>query len=106
MAHLVSYLVLSSTDRVEAHKAKDLVTNAHSRRVFCNVEVLIYVFEVEGQKTEKEKGYYYSCLERIAQCSPSARIFCIIHKMDLIPEDQRNAVSNPNITHAGSVLPN
>ena len=83
--------------------------------VFRNVEVLIYVFDVESREVEKDMHYYQSCLEAIlqvcalSQCpwlwklmpfccgqnSPGAKVFCLIHKMDLIPEDQRKMVSLP-----------
>lgn len=61
--------------------------------VFRNVEVLIYVFDVESREVEKDMHYYQSCLEAILQYSPDAKIFCLIHKMDLIPEDQRKVVN-------------
>lgn len=57
--------------------------------VFRNVEVLIYVFDVESREVEKDMHYYQSCLEAILQNSPDAKVFCLIHKMDLIPDDQR-----------------
>ena len=60
--------------------------------VFRNVEVLIYVFDVESREVEKDMHYYQSCLEAILQNSPDAKVFCLIHKMDLIPEDQRKMV--------------
>ena len=60
--------------------------------VFRNVEVLIYVFDVESREVEKDMHYYQSCLEAILQYSPDAKVFCLIHKMDLIPEDQRKVV--------------
>lgn len=43
--------------------------------------------------TEKDMHYYQSCLEAILQNSPEARIFCLIHKMDLVQDDQRDIVS-------------
>lgn len=60
--------------------------------IFRNVEVLIYVFDVESHEVERDISYYHTCLEAIQQNSPKAKIFCLIHKMDLIPEDQRDAV--------------
>jgi len=60
--------------------------------VFRNVEVLIYVFDVESRELEKDLHYYQSCLEAIIQNSPDAKVFCLVHKMDLIPEDQRKVV--------------
>ena len=60
--------------------------------IFRNVEVLIYVFDVESRELEKDMHYYQSCLEAILQNSPEAKIFCLIHKMDLVQEDQREMV--------------
>jgi Ras-related GTP-binding protein A/B len=61
--------------------------------IFRNVEVLIYVFDVESRELEKDMHYYQSCLEAILQNSKEAKIFCLLHKMDLIQEDQRDQVS-------------
>ena len=82
--------------------------------IFRNVEVLIYVFDVESREIDKDIHYYQSCLESMAiviyfyckflkekkkktfvslfKHSPKAKIFCLIHKMDLIPEVQRDLV--------------
>ncbi|GAB1303226.1 Ras-related GTP-binding protein B [Apodemus speciosus] len=60
--------------------------------IFRNVEVLIYVFDVESRELEKDMHYYQSCLEAILQNSPEAKIFCLVHKMDLIQEDQRDLI--------------
>ena len=61
--------------------------------IFRNVEVLIYVFDVESRELDKDMHYYQSCLEAILQNSPEAKIFCLIHKMDLVQEDERDLVS-------------
>lgn len=60
--------------------------------IFRNVEVLIYVFDVESRELEKDMHYYQSCLEAILQNSPDAKVFCLVHKMDLVQEDQRDLV--------------
>merc|ERR1712059_199873 len=60
--------------------------------IFRNVEVLIYVFDVESRELEKDLHYYQSCLEAILQNSPDAKIFCLVHKMDLLQEDQRDLI--------------
>jgi len=60
--------------------------------IFRNVEVLIYVFDIESRETEKDIKYYRSCLEAIRQNSKDAKIFCLVHKMDLVPEDQREQI--------------
>lgn len=62
--------------------------------IFRNVEVLIYVFDVESREIEKDMHYYQSCLEAILQHSPKAKIFCLVHKMDLVHEEQRDQVMN------------
>lgn len=60
--------------------------------IFRNVEVLIYVFDIESRELKKDLTYYHDCLEAIMQNSKAAKVFCLIHKMDLIPEDQRERV--------------
>jgi Ras-related GTP-binding protein A/B len=60
--------------------------------IFRNVEVLIYVFDVESREIDKDMHYYQSCLEAILQNSPEAKVFCLIHKMDLVQEDQRDLI--------------
>ncbi|XP_064549954.1 ras-related GTP-binding protein A [Drosophila montana] len=60
--------------------------------IFRNVEVLIYVFDVESQEMERDVHYYQSCLEALLHNSPEAKIFCLVHKMDLLAEDQRDRV--------------
>lgn len=60
--------------------------------IFRNVEVLIYVFDVESREIDRDLHYYQSCLTSISQNSPEAKIFCLIHKMDLVQEDQRDFI--------------
>ncbi|KAI9197064.1 Gtr1/RagA G protein conserved region-domain-containing protein [Polychytrium aggregatum] len=63
--------------------------NSQREQIFRNVEVLIYVFDVESREYEKDVRYYQNCLEAINRFSRDARIFCLIHKMDLVQEDKR-----------------
>lgn len=60
--------------------------------IFRSVELLIYVFDIESSETEKDDAHFKGCLEAIAQNSKDARIFVLIHKMDLVPEEQRERV--------------
>ena len=61
-------------------------------QMFRNVEVLIYVFDVESREIEKDLQYYQSCIEAIVQHSRDAKIFCLVHKMDLVREQDRDAI--------------
>lgn len=70
---------------------------AQRDNIFRNVEVLIYVFDVESREIDKDIHYYQSCLESMAVHSPKAKIFCLIHKMDLVPESQREAIYNRRV---------
>jgi Ras-related GTP-binding protein A/B len=58
--------------------------------IFKNVEVLIYVFDVESRDVERDMHYYQSCLEAIMANSREAKIFCLVHKMDLVQEHMRD----------------
>lgn len=61
-------------------------------QIFKNVEVLIYVFEVVSKEPEKDLDYYKNCLKALEDLSSGAKIFCLIHKMDLISESMRDKV--------------
>lgn len=60
--------------------------------IFRNVEVLIYVFDVESNEVEKDLQRYEACLAAIRENSEGAKVFVLVHKMDLVPEDQRPKV--------------
>mmetsp|Transcript_8492 Transcript_8492/g.14662 ORF Transcript_8492/g.14662 Transcript_8492/m.14662 type:complete len:301 (-) Transcript_8492:53-955(-) len=60
--------------------------------IFRNVEVLIYVFDIESRENQRDLRDYRNCLEAILQNSKDAKIFCLIHKMDLVPDDQRDKI--------------
>lgn len=74
----------------EAFMENYLANQRHN--IFRNVEVLIYVFDVESREQEKDIHYYQSCLDAILQNSPDAKIFCLIHKMDLITAEEKDSV--------------
>jgi len=56
------------------------------------VAVLIFVFDVESEALKKELNYFTNCMESLLKHSPDARVFCLIHKMDLLPEDRAQTV--------------
>ncbi|GAB0100421.1 ras-related GTP-binding protein A [Sergentomyia squamirostris] len=65
---------------------------SQKENIFRNVAVLIYVFDVESRELDKDMHYYQSCLEAILQNSQEAKIFCLVHKMDLVAEEQREVI--------------
>ncbi|CAG8434247.1 1763_t:CDS:2 [Ambispora gerdemannii] len=67
---------------------------AQRDHIFRNVEVLIYVFDVESREIERDMHYYQDCLEAILANSKDAKIFCLIHKMDLVQEEVRAKIFN------------
>lgn len=65
--------------------------------IFRNVEVLIYVFDIESREISKDLAYYRSCLDAVNQNSPGAKIFCLIHKTDLVSEEKKDEVCLYNV---------
>jgi len=63
-------------------------------RIFSNVAVLIYVFDVENPLRAKDINKFTTCVTALQENSKDAKIFCLAHKMDLLPADQREAVFN------------
>ena len=85
-------LVLNLWDCGGQESYMDQYFQSQKENIFRNVEVLIYVFDVESREFDKDMHYYQSCLEAILNFSPEAKIFCLIHKMDLVQEDQRDSI--------------
>ena len=78
-----------------AHSQETFMENyftSQKHNIFRNVAVLIYVFDADSRQLEKDLEYYTSCLASIRENSKNARIFCLIHKMDLLPVINRNKV--------------
>lgn len=60
--------------------------------IFRGVELLIYVFDIESETPEKDFDHFCGVLEAIEENSPDCRIFLLIHKMDLVAEEDREAI--------------
>ncbi|KAJ4288292.1 GTP-binding protein gtr1 [Collariella sp. IMI 366227] len=52
--------------------------------VFSNVGVLIYVFDIESRDVERDLATYVNIISALVQYSREAKVFVLIHKMDLI----------------------
>lgn len=50
------------------------------------------MFDIESHEVDKDVQYYQSCLEALTDYSNGTKVFCLIHKMDLIQEDERDQV--------------
>lgn len=60
--------------------------------VFSNVGVLIYVFDIESRDVDRDMATYVSIMSALCQFSPAAKVYVLIHKMDLIMTHVREAV--------------
>ena len=60
--------------------------------IFRSVELLIYVFDIESDSPVKDFDHFCGVLEAIEENSPDARIFVLVHKMDLVAEEDRESI--------------
>lgn len=58
--------------------------------IFRNVEVLIYVFDIDSGDLDNDISLFDGVVEAMQQNSPDASIFVLIHKMDLISKEYRD----------------
>ncbi|QPC79198.1 hypothetical protein HYE68_009950 [Fusarium pseudograminearum] len=65
--------------------------------VFSNVGVLIYVFDIESRDVDRDLATYVSILSALLQYSPAAKIYILIHKMDLVVPTARESVYDERI---------
>jgi Ras-related GTP-binding protein A/B len=66
--------------------------SSQREQIFRNCEVLIYVFDVESPELDKDMQYYKSIIDSISTHSKDAKIFCLIHKMDLLPPEHSRRI--------------
>ena len=61
--------------------------------IFQHVAVLIYVFDVETREALKDLGYYRDCIDGLRKYSAEAKVFLLVHKMDLVRENADDALA-------------
>ncbi|EMC94120.1 hypothetical protein BAUCODRAFT_112878 [Baudoinia panamericana UAMH 10762] len=67
------------------------LTNQRSH-VFTSVAVLIFVFDISSREAAADLLNFASTIRALHEFSPNSRVFILIHKMDLIPADQKSRV--------------
>lgn len=72
---------------------------AQRDHIFLGVEVLIYVFDVESNELERDMMYFQNCVDALKNNSSEAKVFCLVHKMDLIIHDVRERVFQDRVLH-------
>lgn len=62
--------------------------------LFRDVNVMVYVFDAVNLDQELDRDYFFylECLEALRKHSPGAKVFCLVHKMDLVRRAKRHAV--------------
>jgi Ras-related GTP-binding protein A/B len=62
-------------------------------QIFSNVEILVFVITVEKPKgDDKDLHYFEECVEALEEYSKDAKVFVLIHKMDLIADHRKQSV--------------
>ncbi|CAD1812396.1 Gtr1/RagA G protein conserved region family protein [Candida parapsilosis] len=57
--------------------------------IFKMVQVLIHVFDVESKSINKDIEIFVKSLTNLQKYSPDAKVFVLLHKMDLVQIDKR-----------------
>jgi len=89
--NLLGNLTLTLWDCGGQDKFMDHYIKTQRTQIFQNVEVLIYVFDIESEDRVKDKEMFQDCLAALTQYSKEAKTFCLIHKMDLIHKEEDRA---------------
>ncbi|OBA21115.1 hypothetical protein METBIDRAFT_41138 [Metschnikowia bicuspidata var. bicuspidata NRRL YB-4993] len=63
---------------------------AQKDHIFKMVQVLIHVFDVESKLINKDIEIFVKALTNLQKFSPDAKIFVLLHKMDLVQLDKRD----------------
>jgi len=72
----------------------------HSREhVFAGVAVMIFVFDIESREFTADVINYSNIVQALEECSPGAKIFCLIHKMDLVQPGFKHSLFEQRTDH-------
>ena len=71
--------------------------NTQRENVFSDVEVLIYVFDIESREVERDLDTYAQVVRALKEYSPRANVFCLIHKMDLVQNEHRERIYDERV---------
>ncbi|CAG8982018.1 hypothetical protein HYALB_00004887 [Hymenoscyphus albidus] len=89
--------MLTSTDaRQDAFMENYL--SQQRQHVFSNVGVLIYVFDIESRDFDRDLLTYRSIVAALSQFSPTANVYILIHKMDLVVPNLREDIYNDRVS--------
>ena len=70
--------------------------NSMRDRIFSSVELLVYVFDIS---VDMDMGRFSDVAEALDSHSPDAKVFVLLHKMDLLAEEDREAVFRDREDH-------
>ena len=86
--------------------------NSQRVHVFSHVGVLIYVFDIESREWDRDLVTFSAIIRALAESSPDASVFCMIHKMDLVSDsyrqkmfDDRSAMVRERVAQGSVVFP-
>jgi len=60
--------------------------------VFNNAALLIFVFDISSKESQADMLSFARTIGALHEYSPRSKIFVLIHKMDLIPPEQKASV--------------
>jgi Ras-related GTP-binding protein A/B len=66
--------------------------NSQRESVFSDASVLIYVFDIESREVDKDLETYSAVIAALKEHSPTAYVFCLVHKMDLVQHEHRERI--------------
>jgi Ras-related GTP-binding protein A/B len=70
-------------------KWKEAYFSVQKQHIFSSVAVMIFVFDITSRDLASDLEDFTNSIEALSQLSPQAKIFILIHKADLVPQDQR-----------------
>lgn len=83
--------------------------HAERQRVFTDVGVLLYVFDVESDGFEttgsrsKDLDTYTAVVRALGEFSPQAKVFAMVHKMDLYNRSTKTVSLRTNLPLSSAV---
>jgi Ras-related GTP-binding protein A/B len=67
---------------------------------------MIFVFDIESRTFTSDVINYCAIIQALQECSPTAKVFCLLHKMDLVQASYRHQLFEQRTEHIRAVSEN
>ena len=97
--HFIESYLTSQSNRTLPSESSGGRAGGQREHIFANVAVLIFVFDVENRDFSADVANYTAIVRALGENTPTAQVFVLVHKMDLVQMHLRDRLFSERSAH-------